>query len=350
MRRLWILCVLGLGAGCSPSADDLDLPPVATCPTRDLGCVTVAWAGDTLLADAALPLLEEQGYDAPFEYVGGLLDVDLAIGNAEGPITTDTTHYNPSQTWAYNAEPEAAAALARVGFDALSLANNHLWDRGPVGLEDTLQHLDEAGVVAFGGGLERADALAPFLVETPGGLVAVFGFGRPSGIVPAATPTQMGQLVLDAGNALDAVALADELEALPVAFVHWGQNYADVNAEQRAQADVLVGAGFQLIVGHGSHNQQDVGFVDGVPVLWSLGNFVFGTPGRWDEDFPGYGLVAWTRFGEDGLEGIDLHCIVTDNGRVQYQPERCEPDEAVDVLEGLGEDVVVEDGVGVVVL
>ena len=83
-------------------------------------------------------------------------------------------------------------------------------------------------------------------------------------------------------------------------------------------------------------------------MLWSLGNLTFGTPGRWDEQFPGYGLVASTRFGADGLDRIELRCIVTDNSLVSFQPTPCPADEASEVLGALGDEVDVEGEVGIV--
>ena len=290
-------------------------------------CTSVVWAGDILLADAALPTLQAEGYDHPFEHVQHLLDAgDVVIGNAEGPITEIEEAWNSGQQWNYNALPEAAQALADAGFDALSLANNHLNDRGPEGIADTLGHLDDVGVAAFGGGMDLSEARAPFVFASPMGLVAVFGFGKPSNWVDPATPTQPGQLLLNATNANAAISVAEELGvAYTVAFPHWGANYSDVSNTQRNQARILIDAGFDLIVGHGPHNEQgDVEEIDGVPVLWSLGNFTFGTPGRFDDEFPGVGLVATTTFGAGGLEGIELACIVTDNSVVAFQPWECE--------------------------
>jgi len=319
--------------------------PVLEDPVREPapGDVQVVWTGDTLLADAALPLLTDNGYGHPFEYVQELLAGDITIGNAEGPITTLFEPYNEGQTWSYNALPEAAQALADAGFDAVSVANNHLFDRGPDGMRDTLGHLDDAGVLAFGGGETLSDALRPFVFENGSGPVAVFGFGRSSSWVPAAGDGP-GQALLNGANAVAAQEVADAAGAVwTVAYVHWGQNYSDVTGQQRTQAEMLVAAGFDLIIGHGPHNQQPVAHVDGVPVLFSLGNFAFGTPGRWDDEFPGFGLVATTVFGTDGLDEISLRCIVTDNAVVAFQPVPCNEDEAAAVLGALGDVLVLGD-------
>ena len=121
-----------------------------------------------------------------------------------------------------------------------------------------------------------------------------------------------------------------------IAFVHWGKNYAPVTNKQRQAAAAFAAAGYDLVIGAHPHVQQPVDVIEGMPVLYSLGNFVLGTPGRFSVDFPGYGLVARTVIGPNGIEGISVSCILTDNKVVAFQPRPCPPEEARVVIEGLG--------------
>ena len=84
-----------------------------------------------------------------------------------------------------------------------------------------------------------------------------------------------------------------------------------------------------------------------MPVVYSLGNFVFGTPGRFTGAAPGVGLMATTAFGPDGIEELRLHCIRTNNAEVGFQPRPCTPAQADEVLRTVHPDIAVEDGVGV---
>lgn len=290
------------------------------------------WVGDILLADAAQDHLEEHGHGWPFVHVEALVVADALIGNAEGPITALADKYNEDQTWSYNADPAAAEALAELGFTAMSLGNNHLLDRGPEGVADTVRHLDDAGVATFGGGVTSV-AVEPFLMSTDAGVVAIVGFGDVFGYSPPATDDVPGVIPYDEATARDGYerALAGGADWV-VAYVHWGSNYAPVLDEQREGAQWFADAGYDLVVGHGPHVAQTFDIVEGMPVLYSLGNFTFGTPGRWSEEFPGYGLVLRTFIGSSGLEAIELSCIVTDNDRVTFQPVPCVGDEARRVL------------------
>jgi hypothetical protein len=54
------------------------------------------------------------------------------------------------------------------------------------------------------------------------------------------------------------------------------------------------------------------------------------------------GLIARTTFGPQGLEAIELSCIVTDNKLIDYQPRPCEGEQARSVMQGLGGRVSVQ--------
>jgi hypothetical protein len=132
-----------------------------------------------------------------------------------------------------------------------------------------------------------------------------------------------------------------------VAYVHWGENYKSVTDQQRMWARVFAEAGYDLVVGHHPHIVQPIEIIDGVPVIYSLGNFVFGTPGRYTSSQPGYGLMLTSEFGHQGPERLRLRCIVTDNKRVNFQPRPCAPEEADSLLRSLHPKIHMEGEIGV---
>ena len=273
----------------------------------------IVWVGDILLADAAVSSLDAHGYTWPFANLRSLMTGDFLIGIAEGPITVRTEH-NPLQRWSYNADPKAAAALREVGFDALSLANNHVFDRGPEGVRDTIRHLEAAGIRHFGAGMDDAQASAPLLIETPHGVVGVLGFGDRRRYYSIASEYRPWHHLFRCAEHCPGQGDRDRGGARwIIAFVHWGKNYAPVTNTQRRVAATFAAAGYDLVIGAHPHVPQPVDVIDGMPVLYSLGNFVFGTPGRFSNDAPGYGLVARTVIGAKGIEHIAVSCIRTDN-------------------------------------
>jgi poly-gamma-glutamate synthesis protein (capsule biosynthesis protein) len=307
---------------------------------RRAGGFELVWVGDCLLGDAAQRHLDQYGYEAPFTFLRPLLAGDYLIGNAEGPITTRTEVHWPDRSAIHNhnSRPAAAAAFARVGFDAMSLANNHALDRGPAGLADTIDYLRIAGVQPFGAGRDNTEAERPLLIDTGYGVLAVVAMGEPFRYGRSAAPDTAGLNSLSRHTALRGRELAKAAGARWVAaFVHWGRNYQPVTEKQRRRAAGLAAAGYDLIIGHGSHIIQPVEFIDGVPVLYSLGNFTFGTPGRFAKDgVPGHGLIARTVFGRSGLTTVALAPIATDNRVIGYRPRPCRGREATAALRAVG--------------
>ena len=117
--------------------------------------VRIAAVGDIMLGGTAGPEMQKYGYDYPFERTQSLLkQAQIVFGNLEGPLTGGGATETPKK-YVFRSPPDKVApALARAGFNIVSLANNHSLDYGPQGLEDTRAALEKGGVQ--GGGEERA--------------------------------------------------------------------------------------------------------------------------------------------------------------------------------------------------
>lgn len=146
---------------------------------------------------------------------------------------------------------------------------------------------------------------------------------------------------------LDPELLADEIEHLKkadpsifvIAFPHWGPNYKWRTKGQTRQADILIEAGADLVIGHGAHMMQEVEQRGGRWIVYSLGNFMFNSPGRYRLlNAPPYSFLAKlvVRDHAKGLAPVlRLHPIFTDNLRNGYRTrflKRPEFDEVVRLL------------------
>ncbi len=113
--------------------------------------------------------------DYPFEQTKDILkQAQIVFGNLEGPLTDAGTAETAKQ-YVFRSPPDKVApALARAGFNVVSLANNHTLDYGPEGLEDTRAALDKAGIRHAGAGRNAAEARQPVYMMADG--VTVGGF------------------------------------------------------------------------------------------------------------------------------------------------------------------------------
>ena len=131
------------------------------------GRVTVRFVGDTMVGDALQPLVDQRGYDWPFDGVrADTTAADFVVAVAETPITDRVPVSGPPGPSLFATRPPAAQALARAGVDALTLATDHVLDTGVEGLADTMGHADAAGLATFGAGPDLARAEQPLLLRT----------------------------------------------------------------------------------------------------------------------------------------------------------------------------------------
>ena len=338
---LVVLLILAI-SGCAERYETPDLPPVARpeaqAQERPVRLVAV---GDVLLADAVQEKLDEFGYRYPLRQLRGLVaGHDLLIGNLEGPITDHAEPISSKKDFVYKMDAQAAIALRDFGFDLFDLANNHVLDYGMDGMRDTWQALDRMGIGHFGSGLDLDEAIHGKIVEVAGlrigflgfmqrwsGYVSDYPFYAQEGVpgVPLATPKVLKAAI---------VPMRDKVDTLVVSF-HWGRNYSDVRANQVRMGRLAVDLGADLVIGHNSHNLQGVEIYRQVPILYSLGNFTFGTTGRFDtmaDPLWQHGWVADIKIAKGRAAEVALIPIATNNLVVDFQPRPADPALLEDIL------------------
>lgn len=338
---LVVAAAITAGAGLlPPSQSDL----LDRFPRMAAGEEAILFAGDTLLAGGTgvNEHLNQDGLDWMSRKLTGLVEsaqAEAFVINLEGPITQRTRKGKPSgRKWTYHMRPGRLEGLTAIGITHLSVANNHALDRRIEGLYDTIDTLDEAGLVSFGGGHHIAEASEPAVVRVGGTTVAVLGgmqsFGQYRKADWGADKDRGGIALLPKADIPRFVERAKSRGELVVAFPHWGGNYNPVDTKQRRVAQRMVDAGVDAIVGHHGHSAQGFGYLDRKPVLWGLGNFMFGTPGRFGHDKlqPGYGLLARMVVSRGVIRRFEIVPIRINNRIQDYQPKPCTRGEAERVL------------------
>ncbi len=245
------------------------LPPVADDE------IELVATGDIMLARTVEERMNQYGSLYPFQAVYRLLQAaDIAVGNLETPFTVGGQPAD--KQFIFRAHPEHAPALRTVGFDVLSLANNHVLDFPPDSLDDTVAALEEMGIATVGAGRGEAAAHRPTVLEVKGIKVAFLAFAAPRWRGSPEVPTATDVAWAEPEPVRKAVAQAREEADLVIVLLHMGTEYeAQANQEQRAVAHAAVEAGATLVIGHHPHMLQDVEIYRGVPIVYSLGNFVF---------------------------------------------------------------------------
>ncbi len=296
--------------------------------------------GDIMLADGVQKKLDKHGYDYPFRNLGDLLaGADVVMGNLEAPITTHDQLYVADKKWSYRQDPRALEALRGAGFDVLAVANNHVLDYGPEGFVDTLEAFEAAGIRGVGGGRSEEEARRGLILELDGATVGLLAYMENYGAYEKngwfATGDRPGCAMMDVDRMREDIErLRDQVDVL-IVHCHFGRNYKPPTRLQHRMARAVIDMGADAVNGHHSHVAQGIEIYKGKPILYSLGNFTFGTSGRFPKGEQGYGMVARYRLCDGRIERVEVDLIGVNNKLVRYRPSVIGADEAVPVLEAL---------------
>jgi poly-gamma-glutamate capsule biosynthesis protein CapA/YwtB (metallophosphatase superfamily) len=245
---------------------------------------TIVFTGDVMLGrHVEIVSMDEHSSSVyPFLNVAEKLkDADLTIVNLENPIIESCPRHDGG--FKFCANPYMLDGLKFAGVDIVSLANNHTYNYGTDGFNQTIRHVKTAGIGAIG--INR-EVLIKEINDTK------FGFLGFDFVTNAPTKVDF-----------DAVKQADTLVDVLVVGVHWGAEYQDKPQPiVREWGGKLLENGADVIWGHHPHWVQPVEKIQGKIVMWSLGNFVFDQ--GWSEETK-KGLAVKLTFDGSNVESVE---------------------------------------------
>ena len=244
-----------------------------------------------------------------------------------------------AKRYRFQAKPERMELLTEMGVDLVSLSNNHVYDYGPEALIETCDLLEQANIAYVGGGRNIEEAKKAAYFEVNGlkiGFVAASN-AEVHRYTPQATEDAPGILLAyDMAEYISVVEEASKNCDYLIVYMHWGtedSNY--LNEQQQAEGRQLLDAGADIVVGGHPHVLQGMEYVDGKPIVYSLGDFWFNKETKYT------GLLQ-LRISQNGLEEMSfVPCLQTEY-RVEYLDEASEQEEFYNFLEGLSIDVDID--------
>lgn len=165
-----------------------------------------------------------------------------------------------------------------LGVDLLTLANNHIFDRGASGARRTAQVLTSADIPHIGLGLDDIPSNDAILLINNGIRAAFINHTYGSNERPKSSDVHLN-IISDTDIAASMARARSLSPDVIIALLHWGNEYHyQPNVHQKKAADAAFREGATLIVGTHPHVLQPVDVMvsgDNVrAVAWSLGNFV----------------------------------------------------------------------------
>lgn len=205
--------------------------------------------------------------------------MDIMMVNNEFTYSTRGTALK-GKAYTFRADPSRVKLLEVFGTDIVNLANNHVYDYGPDALLDTITTLDEAGIPHVGAGANIEEAGKPYYFVCNGrkiAIVAATQIERTLNYTKEATEDAPGVLkTLEPEKFVEIIRKAKKNSDYVIAFVHWGtEGDSNYGRDQKNLARAFVNAGADAIIGGHTHCLQGFEIMDGVPIIYSLGNFWF---------------------------------------------------------------------------
>ncbi len=235
--------------------------------TPSMNELSIAFVGDVYVGETSCPQLAESVAEV-------FTAADVVVANQEGPITECTLPVGGKAC--LKSGLMAAEMLRDWGVHVVSLANNHMFDFGWEGFEQTRRVLDDMAIAHVGAGRDLAEAMTPHIVEANGLRVGLLAFAASETQATCAGHDAFGCAPLNERAMLEAVrALNGRVDAI-VVMPHWGYcEYTLPTPEQVTLAGQLLDTGATAVVGHHSHTVQGLVERKRLLVAYSLGNFAF---------------------------------------------------------------------------
>lgn len=257
---------------------------LAECESQDT--VTLLFAGDILMDDhyAVMSTYHNRGNDINQAFDQGLLEqmrnADIFMINNEFTFTSRGTP-TVNKKFTFRANPGNVSMYEEMGVDIVSVANNHIYDYGEISLLDTLDTLEQAEIPYVGAGRNLQEAMTPVYYIANGMKIAFVSATQiERNSVPdtkEATQDSAGVLrCMNPDNLLLVIEEAKKNSDYVILYIHWGtESQEAIDWQQEQQAPIYAQAGVDLIIGDHPHCLQKMDSVEGVPVIYSLGNFWF---------------------------------------------------------------------------
>ncbi len=235
--------------------------------------VTFAAVGDTAMGVTPTLPPDPASY---FDPIKGELKGGVVFGNLEGTLTDVSEDVkcggaDPGTCYAFRAPPEYARYLAQAGFTVMNLANNHSYDFGEAGQEETIEALRGAGIEPTGLPGEAT------YVTVGGHRIAFLGFASYDYTNSLTDLEAARALIREARERADLVVVADHAGAEGSDALHVTGEEEIYLGEDRGNAEAFahmaIEAGADLVLGSGPHVLRGMEIYRGRLIAYSLGNF-----------------------------------------------------------------------------
>ncbi len=283
--------------------------------------VTIKAVGDNLIHSPIFKACRTEdgfNFDGLYTHITPYIaDADIAVINQETIFVDETQTFTGYP--AFGTPTEVGESVATAGFNVVTHATNHTYDRGYNAMMHTMNFWKQYEHITVLGIHESPEKQQEITVWEKDGLkIAMlnFTYGLNGYRLPADKPYLVNLLDRGEGNA-DLLRRAEEIADITVVFVHFGTEYThNPTREQKRDVEFLTENGADVIIGGHPHVIQPVAEhtsenANKSVVFYSLGNFLSNQSGT-DKILGGMASVTISKEnGETFVESYEMLPTVT---------------------------------------
>jgi len=249
-----------------------------------------------------------------------LKNADIVFGNLEGILTSQSY----SRIMRFCGIPEFASALKNAGFTVISVANNHIFEQGVSGFNDTIDNLKKQNILICGLRGEKEYYSQPVIIDKKGKTIGMLSYNwvgvskfpdADSYIAqshdsmvnytwnrdPAQDIEHQKQSSQRNSHVIEDIRRLKSKVDIVIVFPHWGFEFVHVPPLGVVlEAHSFIDAGADCIIGSHPHVLQGMETYKNKLIFYSLGNFIFDMP-----------FIA-------SKNGVILDCAIHENGPTSH--------------------------------
>lgn len=241
--------------------------------------VSVAVTGDVMFARNMADVLSTDS--SPFAGVNDVISaVDLLLINFENAATSSENAVKGDVP--LKCDPSYVTLAKANNVTVAALANNHVFDYGVGGMQDTVSNLKQADITPIGAGNTADEAHQPVVKDINGRKITILNYMDSQNfeeysqdVMPIANDSNPGYSAYSSQDARKQIEQNNDSDLI-IAYMHYGNEYSQSpNENQINISHELIDLGADVVIGSHTHVPQGIEMYNGKPIFYSLGNFIF---------------------------------------------------------------------------
>lgn len=258
-------------------------------------------AGDFCSRYRTVKMIEDGQYEDSLGAIKALTEQgDYSIVNLECPITEGAHTPIIKQGPNLCGSKKMLDAIKFMGFDCATLANNHFYDQGELGVQGTIDALRIYNVDYVGGGKCLGDASKILYKDINGERLAVINCCEHEFSI--ATEKTGGANPLNPVQQYYAIKEAKENADYVLVIVHGGHEHYQLPSSRMVETyRFFVDAGADAVINHHQHCYSGYEVYNGKPIFYGLGNLFFDTEPKELDGIWNYGILVMLEMDKDSI-------------------------------------------------